>query len=458
MKLGLRRAGSLPSATVEAELSAWLRGFEPAGVPISLRLRASADLRAQVSYQRPWLGRTRHAFAAAGSLGANLLGVGLVLLVVAVAASLSGPPSGSGATSQPPVAGQPGSWSPIGLFAGQDPMRMGLLLIVSLLVAIGVCVRQVRAAMIRTILADHGITPAALLPLRRPIRGIPRLTWAIVALGLVNAAWVGLIGLNGGSGSAVQLSQELPVVGSCVLVSAIALRYSWRDRSGRLLLLGSLAFLLSQNVAMLLYATVWLGEGIFAFFYLPYLAFAALSALSTLALAAGLVIRTRATRPPLAIVAVVCAGTFFFTGAQVTLMYGSPITPNSMAALSVRALEWLDTVGWFAILRVGLVAVAHPRPAATWKLVSAAGVLALVSRLVSDVGFVLVTTPTPTPALGQPTDNIVEIRAVLLAGSVAVALLLVALAVGLGPVGGGGEEDALPADGTAEQAAPTPSV
>ena len=58
MNLHFGRGTDTPDARMEAELSSWLRAFEPAATPIALRVRVSADLRTEAQRPRrplPWV-------------------------------------------------------------------------------------------------------------------------------------------------------------------------------------------------------------------------------------------------------------------------------------------------------------------------------------------------------------------------------------------------------------------
>jgi hypothetical protein len=414
MNLHFGRGTDTPDARMEAELPGWLRTFEPTAMPIALRVRVSADLRAEARRPRrplPWL---VPAMSSMASLAA-VVGVGLILLLAVASASQIHSVGGPGAVMPPDMGSQTGS-SDLSLWPFYaDPVMVLLVLAFAALIAASVCLGSVRAAMSRVVLGKGAGTPAALLPFRRPVRDIPCLTWALGALAMATAVWYELV--FGGT-----VLRGIPVLGfsSLAVAFAVALRYPRHDRSSELMLLGSLAIELD---AVLFGAVVSLQPS-FGLLVLVSL----LSNLAFAVLAAGLATRSGlAFRPPLVLAVVAIGGAFLVEVTGSDLIYAKLVSSPAEIVLAVaNALaSLLMLVAWLVILWVGLTASLQRHSTWGWRLVVVACVgkaLELgISSLMNSMVF-------------SGEDPLLPIRLIQAAQTVEWTFLLVALLVGLRPV------------------------
>ncbi|HEX7490436.1 MAG TPA: hypothetical protein VF337_01890, partial [Candidatus Limnocylindrales bacterium] len=69
---------------MEAELTGWLRGLEPGGTPVALRVRTFADLRDEAERPRPRFVWLRPTVSAVVSLGAVALVAGAIMVLSVV--------------------------------------------------------------------------------------------------------------------------------------------------------------------------------------------------------------------------------------------------------------------------------------------------------------------------------------------------------------------------------------
>jgi hypothetical protein len=377
MNLKIGRGAYEPNDRMEAELAAWLCRFEPAGTPIALRLRTFADLAEEAERPRrrlPWL---MPALSSAASLAAVVLGLGLIaaLAIASASASLG---HGVGSTVQPYPGGQLQPPEVDGMVAiTRDPVALLVLIVVSGLAGGSVLLRRVRAIASLLAFGGGGAAPAAPLPLRRPWRSIPRLTWLLAALTVI----VVLLTIR----LAVQQSSRLSSADPWELVTFLSLfsqivaaplalvvawRYPRRDRSSRLLLLFALA-----SLATLLYFQATSSLGATWLWWPGLLLFMILGAVGMILLAAGLAGRCGAVRrPPLWLAALAVGGTLFLVmyswmDAFFSFRY---LPPLELAA--VAAEEWVAAAGWLAIMWVGLNACRRGGSWA-WGLVLVTGAL-----------------------------------------------------------------------------------
>lgn len=414
MNLHFGRGTDTPYARMEAELPRWLRTFEPAATPIALRVRVSADLRAEAQRRArplPWL---VPALSSMSSLAA-VVGMGLILLLAFASASQIHSVGGPGAALPPDLGTQTGS-SGLSLWPFYaDPVMVLLVLALAVLIAASVCFRPLRAAIGRVVLGKGAGAPAALLPFRRPVRSIPRLTWALGALAMATAVWYELVF----SGTALP---GIPVVGfsSLAVAFAVALRYPRHDRSSELMLLGSLAIELD---AVLFGAVVSLQPS-FGLLVLVSL----LSNLAFAVLAAGLATRSGlAFRPPLVLAVMAIGGAFLVEVTGSDLIYTKlVVSPDDLALAVANALAGLlIIVAWLAILWVALTASLQRHSTWAWRLV----VVACVGKAIELAISSLINT---TAFSGE--DPLLPWRLIQAAQAVEWTFLLAALLVGLRPV------------------------
>lgn len=418
MNLHFGRGTDTPDARMEAELPGWLRTFEPAATPIALRLRVSADLRAEARRPRrplPWL---VPALSSMASLAA-VVGVGLILLLAFASASQIHSVSGPGAALPPDLGNQTGSsdlsWWPF--YA--DPVMVLLVLALAVLIAASVCFRPLRAAIGRVVLGKGAGVPAAPLPFRRPVRSIPRLTWALGALAMATAVWYELV--FGGT------ELGIPVLGmsSLAVAFAVALRYPRHDRSSELMLLGSLAVELDMVFLGALQTTITVWQQ--PYFGLVVVA-SLLSNLAFVILASGLAARSGlAFRPPLVLAVAAIGGAFLVEVRGSDLFYAKLVSsPGEVVIAVANALTGLlAIVAWLAILWVALTASLQRHSTWAWRLVVVAcvgkAIELAISSLINSMG-----------VSGE--DPLLPMRLIQAAQTVEWTFLLAALLVGLRPV------------------------
>lgn len=419
MNLHFDRGTDTPDTRMEAELPRWLRTFEPAATPIALRLRVSADLRAEAQRRArplPWL---VPALSSIASLAA-VVGVGLILLLAFASASQIHSVGGPGAAVPPDLGNQTGS-SDLSLWPFSADRAMVLLVLAfAVVVGASVCFRPLRAAMGRVVMGKGTAAPAALLPFRRPVRSIPRLTWALGALAMATAVWYELVF----SGTPLP---GIPVLGmsSLSVAFAVALRYPRHDRSSELMLFGALAIELDMvllgavQTATLVSLHSWFGLVVVV---------SLLSNLAFVVLAAGLAARSGlAFRPPLVLAVAVIGGAFLVEVRGSDLFYVTLVAGPAELVLAVAntLAGLLTVVAWLAILWVALTASLQRRSTWGWRLVVVAclgKVLELgISNLIHSMVF-------------SGEDPLLPMRLIQAAQTVEWTFLLAALLVGLRPV------------------------
>jgi hypothetical protein len=410
---------TMSNARMEAELTSWLRGLEPAGTPVALRVEAFADLRAEEAERGDgalaWL---KAALSPVASLGGVVASAGLVLLLAVAGAALdhSGGPQGAVA-----VAGSGDPSGPIGMANpmayAPNPILFLLLIAVSGLVGVALSQRRVWDVLAVVVLGTGEAEPAARpstrswlaiprrlwhragslvlgqvnptplepLPLRQAWRTVPRFRWALVAATIVIAVLSIRLLLSQTTG----YSTPLYIIGLCgvvvgsVLIVAYTWRYPARDRGGRLLLIGALAILAYDLSFITAYDLQWL-------FQTPVLQFLAiLNIVSAAAVAAGLANRSGyLSRPPLIASTIGIGVTFFMATSNlilnfVNLSFAAPL--GILPDYVIGAIEgWLTLLVMLAIMWIGLSAWRRGGSWG-WKLVFAYGGLLLMASLPSHL-------------------------------------------------------------------------
>jgi hypothetical protein len=352
------------NARMEAELTRWLRGLEPAGTPISLRMRISADLRREAERPIQAHAGLRLAMSSIASLAAVVAGAGLVVLLAVAESTLSGA-GASGPSGQ--IGSQPGGSS------GYSDVPPGLLFLVacSVLAGLAVWLRPLQRQIGRLVAGMHLEAPAEPVRPKRAVRAIPRLTWGLGAIAVVMAIWSVFL-----YPPAALTDVAIPILSSSagVLALAIALRYPGGDRSGRLLMVGAVAF-----------AIAWLAFLCTAHLTLGWVATAvevSLTAAGSIALGAGLAVRSGSVRrPPRLLASVVMALAFLLTMPYLFLSYPDTVSLLDQVAFVVSQVAWwLIVVAWLAIIWVGLRTGLRRRGTWAWRLVFVAGLLYFLSN------------------------------------------------------------------------------
>ena len=421
-------SGTVASVQMEGELAAWLRAFEPAGAPMALRLRTSADLRAASRGRRSRLARLTPALLPVASLAAIVLLAGAVFFLAVV-----------GVTSDRAVGGPGPGLQPSGSAGGLDrllawnvtPLVLLALAAAGLLGA-SVYVRPLRFAFGRFVFGDGSAPASVLLPLRRPLRGlgISRLTWA---LGIVAVALVAWSCWSNPPYSVAYVVATIVYAYPIAFAFAIALRYPRRDRSSRLMLAG--AQILAAGWALryaVTIATLVLGDypgrqvASDVHFAVGY----TISTVGWGALAAGIAARSGMSRRPRRILAAAAIGApFLLVATQLAVVFGTsdglPLR-GSFVVLTVfgSASTWLVWVAWLAILWVGLTAALRHGGGLAWRLIAFAAAAYSVVVLKAILGWLaLRQIPVNLDSAGWPIEEC------LVWGS-----LLLGLLVGLKPV------------------------
>lgn len=451
------RSAEGSNVRMEAELIKWLGGFEPAGTPIALRFRTFADLRAEADRPRrrlPWL---LPALSSMASLGAVVFGAGLIMLLAVAGASVSQGVGGSGGVGPSFVGGGAGS-PPIDYVTssyGPDPVALLLLLVASVLAGASVLLPRVQSLVCRIAFGKGEAAPSAPLPFRRPLRSISRLTWvlgAVAAVTLLGQFWIAY----GVARMQMVLPEGLPSLFSAAMIVpfavAVALRYPLRDRSSKLLLVGTVAMVANQ----LLFSTLALLSlvGLYPFDWTGLLYLVDfLSVASAVGIAAGLAGRSGSVRRPPLRLAAASVGVAFFIAATYLFLEGlgwNPTLPYPLDHGVSDLASWVVLSAWLAILWVGLSAWRQGRSSWRqgrsswgWKLVVAAGALSLLAGLPIYLNqLYLYLNPTSFNAALDGTTQTEAFTYVvgldywwqMIATVVANAALLLALLIGLRPV------------------------
>jgi hypothetical protein len=235
-------AGATVADPLEAQLSRWLRGFDPGEAPVRMRVRISADLRAEPVRPSPWrvldLGGRLASISAATIL---LAVVGLVSL--AALAGHAVPAAGSPAPSWPdqplPVDGQ-APWT-------RRPDLPGLAVILAASVLIGAISLSPPVRRFARWLVGRGGAPGSLVAFPRRIGQTPRLALVLCLFAVAEAAlatWTYFLAYGAGP-SVGRFDLYAGLYLPMALAPAIALRYPSRDRASRWLLLGAFGLALA---------------------------------------------------------------------------------------------------------------------------------------------------------------------------------------------------------------------
>jgi len=264
--------------------------------------------------------------------------------------------------------------------------------------------------------------PADLVPFRRPVRSIPRLTWALGALAMATALWFELV-----LGGMAFLLPSIPVLSlsSVAVAFAVALRYPQSDRSSKLMLLGSLVI----ELDMVLFGAVRTGTWVSLHWYLALeVVVSLLSNLAFVVLAAGLATRSGlAFRPPRILAVVAIGGAFLVQVKGSDVMYVTLVfSPDQVVLAAANALAGLLTVvAWLTILWVSLRASLQRHSTWGWRLVVVACIGKALELAISS--FIH-----STVSVGE--DPLLAARLIQAAQTVEWTFLLAALLVGLRPV------------------------
>jgi hypothetical protein len=384
MNLPIGRRTEGPNDRMEAELAAWLRGLQPAGTPIALRLGTFADLRAEAERRRgrlPWL---VPALSSLGSLAAIVLVLGLIVTLLALAGPRLGSAPGSAVQPIPGSAGLPPDEA--SGTSHMDPAALAVLILASCLAGMAVLQRRVCSAANRLAFGTDRTVPVAPLPLRRPWRSIPRLTRA---LGVLTVAAVALtvweyfaipFWTPPGADIAVGVLLLSEIV-AVPLALVVAWRYPRRDRSARLLLLWASIELAIQLyfLTAIYFGTLWAVWGATAVIEV-------LSTLAAVALAAGLAGRSGSFRRPPVRLAAVAVGAGFALSMYLPIQWSfivvSWVDPTALTPWLLSGAEnWIVLSAWAAILWVALGTFRQGHRSWAWGAVLVASVLQLSWRL-----------------------------------------------------------------------------
>jgi hypothetical protein len=383
MNLPFGRGTERPDVRLEAGLSDWLRTLEPAGTPIALRLRVSADLRNAADGPRrplPWL---LPALSSLVSTAATVAGIGLILFVALAGANVTSSVGGPGAVSPSAAGGLPGLASETG-FGGLGPVGMLMLVILSvaagaplMLRPVRLMLRPVRRAASRVVFGEGQVPPSALRPLRRPLSEISPVTWALGVVAVAAAVW--LYGVERPDGTL----NTLIYYGNAIVLPfafVVTLRYQRRDRSGMLLLLGSLALSLALPLSLAI-NTVRPGPDPLAGWPIS-VALISLRGGGLVALGVGVLARSGPSERPRPILAALAVGVTTFM-VLLSIFQSNPDlgSPWPWVVLEVVGLFWssLSVLVWFGLLWIGLATVWRRPRHWGWWLVTASGALAVLT-------------------------------------------------------------------------------
>jgi hypothetical protein len=425
---------------MEAELTGWLRGFEPGGTPVALRVRTFADLRDEAERPRPRFVWLRPTLSAVASLGAVALVAGAIMVLSVVLGGAGhgvGGPGQVGPTGPAIPAGPSDGVGQVGPVYGstQSPIALVLYLLLICVAGATAFVPRVRWFVGRIVGSAEWAAPGALLPYRRSLREVPPLAW------LMGAAAIGvgaLVLLNrqfdyGQPPSYLSLDYAIEIYPRLLVLLfafVIALRYPMSDRSGRFLSIGA--------VSAMAATLVFTGASL-AHFWLDGLLFigAALNIVGV-GLVVGVAGRARVIRkPPLWLAAAALSGAFGLVFGNTFLNWfqwgDNVLDPIQIPSLADDLARWIAAAGAAGILWVGICAWRRNGGSWAWRLVLVAGALGMVSwsgyalGLLAQAG--LLDSALFTSVLGW----------LNLAGTIGRTALLVALAIGLRPASPSGE-------------------
>ena len=434
---------------MEAELTRWFTGLEPAGTPIAVRLRTFADLREEAARPRPRLPWLRPALSSMASLGSVVAGAGVILLLALVGASLDhgGRAAGSFGAAMPAI--DTGSPSPGVYYSySPDPLPLLALLLFSALAGCTILIPAVRRIAGGIVQMGGATAPSAPLSLRRSWRSrrsVSPIAWILLAVAVVITVWGcrNCITANYDSYTSIIAVNGLVTSGLALFLPfVVAWRYSLADRSARLLLLGAFA-----AVAELLFQVALFLLGLYPSFGEPIMTiWESVPVLGAVALAAGLAGRAGAVRrPPLRLVAA-AVGVAFSSVTMYGFMYGigNPVNQFGLETMFGFLTSWIRLVAWLAIVWIGWSAWRRNPGSMAWKLVLAAGalhLLALVPNYLMQVYAYLdpeASMTTPFDMSFTMTDGTITFISPnfwvdAIAGRLSEVALLVALLIGLRP-------------------------
>jgi hypothetical protein len=404
---------ALSNARMEAELTTWLRRFEPSDLPINARLRISADLRAQATHPVHAWTRLSRPVSTMASVAVMVAWVVLFLLAVT---SMNTASYGAGGSSGPepiiiPTSPDLGSQQWL-----TDPLWLALIFVASALAGAGTNLRRVRSAAGRVVFGSRKAIAAAPIPMRRRLRSVPRLALVLAMVPVINVVMQPYLD------HPLMLDYSVSLFLPSALACVVAFRYPVRDRSVRWLLVGGIALGVAEAMHLDTYWT--------------------LRAVGWLALAVGLAARARvASRPPWVAVAAV-VGVVLYVAASSVINHAAMYHPVDYVLPSLiyqAATECLINLAWMAIIWTAFTCLRRGG-GRVWALVlaAAAGLLGLQLYWSSGIhGDVLLW-------LDGWTDPEILIRALLAGKWLSFGALLAALLIGLRPVGGRGQPDEEP--------------
>jgi hypothetical protein len=437
MSTHIRHGADGANAPMEEELSAWLRAMEPGGAPISLRLRISADLRAEADRRRP-VARFAAAFVRAASLAAVVLGAALFALFAVAGA---GGASGSGSIGPQYVGGGAGSMPGLGptFGPGVSPYALLLAAFASVLVGRTFTLPWVPRVVGRLAFGRGDAQPAAPLPFRRPRRSIPLLTWALAAMAVASVALTLWLLLMPGPFMTSLWTPEFAIalygqIVAAPIAFAVAWRYPRADRSSRVLLLGAVGL----GASGLLTLAAWTVSVTALADWLEWINL--LEAAGMVALAAGLAGRAGSVaRPPLWLAAVTTGAAFLASTYGFFLLcfeFDWSIDLNHAAHEAAGDVaQWLVLVAWLALMWIGLSRWRGGGRVWPWALVLAAGALHLLAIAPNDGLRAWENLFQPALSVEEWTANVLTIsRFTSTVSDVSATALLVALLSGLRPL------------------------
>ena len=372
-----RKAGG-SGGLMEAELSNWLRGLEPGGTPISLRLQTLADLRRDAARPRPRFGWAMSAVSSAASLGTVVAAAGFMLLALVLVAGLGHTTGSAGGVVSAPGAGQPAT-PPMDTYGpGMNPLFIIGLPLATLIAAASVLWPALRRSLARLAFGTSPTTPAAPLPLPRNLRSISRLAWVLGAVAVALALWLEFGNDFGAEPAAYRFNNLIAPIILVPFWVAVAVRYPMTDRSARLILASTI---ISITIDLLLVSITLLNPAAIYPYWLDLIT--ALNAACVVLLAAGVAGRSGGVRRPRLALAVVAVGASFVMAATFFFWVGFDWRDPSTVSYAIFQVAdaWFIKIAWLAMAWVGWTAARRPGAHWGWWLVCAAGVLTLLAGL-----------------------------------------------------------------------------
>jgi hypothetical protein len=374
-------AGATVADPLETQLSRWLRGFDPGEAPVRMRVRISADLRAEPVRPSRWRVLDQGGRLASISAATILLAVvGLVSLAALAGHAI--PAAGSPAPSWPdrplPVDGQ-APWI-------RGPNLSGLAAILAASGLFGAISLSPPVRRFARWLIGGGGAPGSLVAVPRRIGQIPRLALVLCLFAMAEGAlatWAYFLAY--GSGPSVDLDLYAGLYLPMALAPAIALRYPTRDRANRWLLLGAFGLALAPlpDIGWRLTGELgWPNTSGWASTLAdltPLVAWS-LRALSWTALAIGIAGRSGVTRKPgwvlvssATAIALYLHAAYFASITQVVADNGTYFVPYAQLVDRLRLEHELiasDVIylAWFAILWVSLFSARSGPGRTAWRL------------------------------------------------------------------------------------------